>query len=135
MANNNLSVFDIAGRAMSAQLLRLNTTASNMANASSVSGSEQTAFRALKPVFQTVNAGPGKATVKVSQVVQSNTQPTKRHDPNSPQADKNGDVWDAGVDTAAELVEMIESARQYQNNVQVMQTAKTLTLDTLRLDK
>jgi flagellar basal-body rod protein FlgC len=135
MANNNLSVFDIAGRAMSAQMLRLNTTASNLANASSTSGSEATAFRAIKPVFKTVTQAPGIATVQVDRVVSSNITPTKRHDPNNPVADKNGDVWDAGVDSAAELVEMIEASRQYQNNVQVMQTAKTLTLDTLRIGK
>ncbi len=55
------------------------------------------------------------------------------HDPDHPLADANGDVWEAGVDTAAELIDMVETARQYQNNVQVLQTAKTLTLDTLRL--
>jgi flagellar basal-body rod protein FlgC len=130
-----MSVFDIAGRAMSAQMLRLNTVASNMANAGTVSGSEATAYRALKPVFTTVSDAAGNATVKVDQVVQSNTQPTKRHDPNNPLADKDGNVWDAGVDGAGELVDMIEAQRQYQNNVQVMQTAKTLTLDTLRIEK
>ncbi len=135
MAGNNLSVFDIAGRAMSAQMLRLNTTASNLANASSVSGSEASAFRSIKPVFKTVTDKPGVATVQVDRVVNSNMSPTKVHDPSNPVADRNGDVWQAGVDTAAEMVEMIESARQYQNNVQVFQTAKTLTLDTLRLGK
>ena len=135
MAGNNLSVFDIAGRAMSAQMLRLNTTASNLANASSVSGSEASAFRSIKPVFKTVTDKPGVATVQVDKVVSSNITPTKVHDPSNPLADRNGDIWQAGVDTAAEMVEMIESARQYQNNVQVFQTAKTLTLDTLRLGK
>jgi flagellar basal-body rod protein FlgC len=135
MSGNNLSVFDIAGRAMSAQMLRLNTTASNLANASSTSGSEATAFRSIKPVFKTVTQAPGIATVQVDRVVSSNITPTKRHDPANPIADKDGNVWDAGVDSAAELVEMIEASRQYQNNVQVMQTAKTLTLDTLRIGK
>ena len=130
-----MSVFDISGRAMSAQLVRLNTIASNLANANSVSTTEAGAYHALKPVFSQVSDGPGVATVKVDQVVQSNTQATRRHDPENPLADKNGDVWDAGVDGAAELVDMIETQRQYQNNVQVMQTAKTLTLDTLRLEK
>ena len=130
-----MSVYDIAGRAMSAQLVRLNTTASNLANAGTISGSKDGAFRALKPVFQAVGERPGVATVKVNSVVASNTQPTRRHDPDNPIADKNGDVWESGVDGAAEMVEMIETARQYQNNVQVMQTAKTLTLDTLGLDK
>lgn len=130
-----MSVFDIAGRAMSAQIVRLNTVASNMANAGTVSGSEASAYRSLKPVFQEVSDGAGIATVQVTQVVQSNVQPTKRHDPNNPLADKDGNVWDAGVDNAAELVDMIDTQRQYQNNVQVMQTAKTLTLDTLRIEK
>lgn len=128
-----MNVFDISGRAMSAQLVRLNTTASNLANAGTVSGTKETAFRALKPVFQTISEAPGVATVGVQNVVQAGTEPVKKHDPNHPLADENGDVWEAGVDSAAELVEMIEAARQYQNNVQVLQTAKTLTLDTLRL--
>jgi flagellar basal-body rod protein FlgC len=128
-----MNVFDIAGRAMSAQLVRLNTTASNLANAGSVAGKKEDAFRALKPVFETVNDRAGVATVRVSQVVQSQVEPTKRHQPGHPLADAEGYVWDAGVDTSAELIEMVESARQYQNNVQVLQTAKTLTLDTLRL--
>ena len=130
-----MSVFDISGRAMAAQLVRLNTTASNLANANSVSTTKDGAFRALKPVFKTVSGGEGIATVQVSQVVASQTDPTKRHDPGNPMADQNGDVWDAGVDQAAEMVEMMETARQYQNNVQVLQTAKSLTLDTLRLEK
>ncbi len=128
-----LSVFDISGRAMSAQLVRLNTTASNLANAGSVAGSRDGAFRALRPVFSTVEDRPGVATVRVDRVVQAQVEPTRRHDPNHPLADANGDVWEAGVDTSAELIDMIEAARQYQNNVQVLQTAKTLTLDTLRL--
>ena len=131
----NLSVFDIAARAMSAQMVRLNTTASNLANAGSVAGSKAEAYRAIKPVFSSVTDAPGIATVKVDEVVASNAEPTKRYDPNHPKADKDGNVWEAGVDQAQELVEMMESARQYQNNVQVMQTAKTLTLDTLRLGK
>jgi flagellar basal-body rod protein FlgC len=128
-----MNVFDIAGRAMSAQLVRLNTTASNLANAGSISATKEGAFRALKPVFESVSGGEGVATVGVNRVVQAEVEPTKRHQPGHPLADADGYVWEAGVDTAAELVEMVESARQYQNNVQVLQTAKTLTLDTLRL--
>jgi len=132
---HSLSVFDIAGRAMSAQMVRLNTTASNLANAGSVSSSKETAYRSIKPVFETVTGAAGEATVRVRQVVNARTEPTKRHDPDHPMADANGDVWEAGVDSAAELVEMLETARQYQNIVQVLQTAKTLTLDTLRMGK
>jgi flagellar basal-body rod protein FlgC len=128
-----MTVFEISGRAMSAQLLRMNTTASNLANAGTIAGSPETAFRALRPVFSVVQDSPGVATVQVDRVVQAGTAPSRRHDPNHPLADANGDVWEAGVDTAAELIDMVETARQYQNNVQVLQTAKTLTLDTLRL--
>ena len=78
-------------------------------------------------------AALGVATVDVDRVVRTNLEPTRRHDPNHPLADTNGDVWVAGVDQAAEMIDMVEAARQYQNNVQVLQTAKTLMLDTLRL--
>lgn len=128
-----LSIFDISGRAMAAQMIRLNTTASNLANAGSVAGSEASAFRALKPVFRSVPGAEGQATVAIDRIATSGAAPTKRHDPNHPLADPNGDVWEAAVDGAAELVEMIETSRQYQNNVQVLQTAKSLTLDTLRI--
>ena len=130
-----LSVFDISGRAMSAQLVRLNATASNLANAGSVSGNADQAYRAIRPVFKTVVDKPGVATVQVDRVVTTDTPAVKRHDPGHPLADQNGDVWDAGVDTSSELVDMVESARQYQNNVQVMQTAKSLMLETIRLGK
>lgn len=133
MGDRPLSVFDISGRAMSAQLVRLNTTASNLANAGTVSSSRATAFRAMRPVFESAEMSPGVATVGIGRIVRSDVEPTRRHDPDHPLADANGDVWVAGVDQAAELVEMVEAARQYQNNVQVLQTAKTLTLDTLRL--
>ena len=130
-----LSIFDISGRAMSAQLVRLNATASNLANAGAIAGSEGEAYRAIRPVFKTVTDTPGVATVQVDRVVQSDTPAIKRHDPNHPLADRNGDVWEAGVDQSAELVDMVESSRMYQNNVQVLQTAKSLMLETIRLGK
>lgn len=130
---NSFSIFDISGRAMAAQLVRLNTTASNLANAGSVSGSEAGAYRAMKPVFRTIMDESGATTVAVDQVMQASTAPTKRHDPSHPLADAQGHVWEAAVDSAAELVEMVETARQYQNNVQVLSTAKGLISETLRL--
>ncbi len=133
VAPRAMSVFEISGRAMAAQLVRLNTTASNLANAGSVAGSEGAAFHALKPIFRSVAGADGQATVAIDRITTSGATPTKRHDPNHPLADANGDVWDAAVDSAAELVEMIETSRQYQNNVQVLQTAKSLMLDTLRI--
>lgn len=130
-----MNIFDISGRAMSAQLSRLNTTASNLANARTTYSSEAEAYRAIKPVFKTIEERPGVATVSVEKVIQSDIKPVKRHDPTNPMADEEGYVWDAGVDETAELIDMLETARQYQNNVQVMQTAKSLILDTVRMGK
>ena len=129
-----LSVFDIAARAMSAQLVRLNTTASNLANAGSIAGSEATAYRPLKPVFAS-HYNRGLATVDVERIAADTRAPERRHQPTHPLADANGDVWVAAVDTNQELVEMTETARQYANNVEVMATAKALMLDTLRMGK
>jgi flagellar basal-body rod protein FlgC len=129
----SFSIFDISGRAMSAQLVRLNTTASNLANASSVAGSEAGAFRSIKPVFRTVYDDAGNATVTVDQVKASAMAPGKRHDPANPLADADGNVWTAAVDSAAELVEMVETAQQYRNNVQVLDTAKGLINETIRM--
>lgn len=130
-----MNIFQISGRAMSAQLVRLNTTASNMANAGAVTGDEQSAYRAIRPVFRSVTERPGVSTVQVDRIVSSDAPATRRHDPGHPLADANGDVWEAGVDSSQELVDMVESARMYQNNVQVMQTAKSLLLETIRLGK
>ncbi len=127
------SIFDISGRAMRAQLVRLNTTASNLANAGTLASSSATAFRAMRPVFRTIDMGVGMASVDVVRIDQTMSQPVSRHAPDHPLADADGNVWESGIDTTAELVDMIEAARQYQNNVQVLQTAKALTLDTLRL--
>src|SRR3546814_7810578 len=89
------SVFDIAGRAMSAQLVRLNTTASNLANAGSVSGSKEDAFRALKPVFRTVTNSEGVATVAVDRVVEAGKDPEMRPAPDHPLADETGNKSEA----------------------------------------
>ena len=129
----SLSIFDISGRAMAAQLVRLNTTASNLANAGTVSGSSESAFRSMKPVFRTIMGQEGSATVAIDRIATSQTPPNQRHDPSHPLADANGNVWEASVDSAAELVEMIDTSRQYQNNVQVLQTAKGLITETIRL--
>lgn len=131
-----LSIFQVAGRAMSAQLVRMNTTASNLANAGAVAASESTAYRTMKPVFRTeYDRATGLATVDVESVVTAGESPTKRYDPSHPLADKDGNVWEAAVDETRELVDMMETARSYQNDVEVMQTAKSLILDTLKMGK
>ncbi len=136
MPGQPLSVFQVAGRAMSAQLVRMNTTASNLANAGVVAGSEAAAYRTMKPVFRThLDAASGMATVDVERVVTAGEAPTKRYDPSNPMADADGNVFDAAVDETRELVDMMETARTYQNNVEVMQTAKSLIIDTLKLGR
>ena len=136
MMDKPLTIFDVAGRAMSAQLVRMNTTASNLANAGGVAGSEADAYRSLKPVFKTsYDKASGLATVDVKQVVTAGPAPTKRHDPNHPMANKDGYVFESAVDETREMVDMMETARNYKNNVEVLQTAKSLILDTLRLGR
>ena len=130
---DRFSIFDISGRAMAAQMVRLSTNASNMANVGAVASSEGQAYRAMKPVFKTVLDANGLATVQIDRIDQSTAKPMKRHDPGHPLADADGNVWEAAVDNAVELVEMIETSRQYQNNVQALQTAKGLMLETLRI--
>lgn len=132
--NGPLSVFGQAQRAMSAQLVRMNAAASNLANAGTVSGSEQDAYRPLRAVFsEQLDAATGTATVKVNGVYRSSATPLREHEPDNPLADGNGDVWAAPVDENAEMVEMMDSARQYQNVVEALQTSKQLMLDTLRM--
>ena len=136
MGNGPLTIFQVSGRAMSAQLVRMNTTASNLANAGSVASSADTAYRTIKPVFRTsFDKASGMSTVDVESVVTAGENPTKRYDPANPMADKDGNVWESAVDETRELVDMMETSRSYQNNVEVMQTAKSLILDTLKLGK
>jgi flagellar basal-body rod protein FlgC len=136
VANQPLSIFQVAGRAMSAQLTRMNTTASNLANAGAVTGSSETAYRSMKPVFRTqFDQASGMATVDVERVVTAGEEPTKIRDPNNPMADKDGYVYQSAVDETRELVDMMETARSYQNNVEVMNTAKSLIMDTLKMGR
>ena len=129
-----MTLFDASARAMSAQLVRMNAAASNLANAGTVASSAQGAYRALRPVFATVlDKTTGIASVKVQGVYQSGASPVQLHDPDNPLADANGDVWSSGVDENAEMIEMSEASRQYQNVVEALQTAKQLTLDTMRM--
>jgi flagellar basal-body rod protein FlgC len=131
-----MTIFDLAGRAMSAQLVRLNSSASNLANAGSVAGSAEGVYRPTRPVFRTeIDKATGLATIKVDHIAKSEAAPVRQHDPDHPLADANGDVWSSPVDETQEMVEMMDSARQYQNLIEVLQTTKTLTLDTMRLGK
>lgn len=128
------SIFDVAQRGMSAQLVRMNAAASNLANAGTVTASEAEAYRPIRAVFaEDLDRASGMASVKVSGVVRENAAAIRQHDPDHPLADANGDVWTAPVDENAEMVEMLESSRQYQNLVEALSTAKQLMIDTMRL--
>ena len=136
MSNQPMTIFQVAGRAMSAQLVRMNTTASNLANASGTTGSAETAYKTMKPVFRTsFDAASGMSTVDVERVVTAGEAPTKRYDPDNPMADKDGNIFEAAVDETREMVDMMETARSYQNNIEVMNTAKSLIIDTLKLGR
>lgn len=131
-----LNIFQVSGRAMSAQLARMNTTASNLANVGAVSTTEGGAYRTMKPVFRTsFDAATGMSTVDVERVVTAGEAAVKRYDPGHPLADADGNVFESAVDETRELVDMMEAARAYQNNVEVMQTAKSLIAQTLQLGR
>ena len=135
----NMTIFDIAGRAMSAQQVRLNTIASNLANANTVSSSADTAYRALRPVFEAefpaFQEGSGIATVSAVDIKRSDIIPEKRYSPSHPLADAEGYIFATNVDPNEELVDMMEAARQYQNNIEVLATAKSLMIKTLSVGK
>jgi flagellar basal-body rod protein FlgC len=129
-----MTLFDVAQRGMSAQLIRMNAAASNLANAGSISGSEAQTYRPIRAVFaEDLDKATGLASVKVQGVVRENAAAIRQHNPDHPLADANGDVWQTPVDENAEMVEMLESSRQYQNLVEALSTAKQLMLETMRL--
>ena len=129
-----MTLFSLAQRGMSAQLVRMNAAASNLANAGSLSGSAEATYRPLRPVFATqLDAASGLATVQVTAITRSTAAPVKEHMPDNPLADADGNVWSAPVDENAEMVEMLDASRQYQNLVEALSTAKQLMLDTMRM--
>ena len=112
----------------------MNAASSNLANAGTVSGSEAEAYRPIRAVFPgQLDKASGLSTVNVSGVLRSGAAPVKMHDPDHPLADGEGNVWTAPVDENAEMVEMLDASRQYQNLVEALSTAKQLMLDTLRM--
>ena len=138
---SSFKIFDIAGSGMSAQSVRLNTTASNLANADSVSGTAAGVYKPRHPIFEAVRAqlaAPGVApeaqpAVRVRGIYESTAPASQRYEPGNPLADANGYVFAPAVNVVEEMVNMISASRSYQNNVEVMNTSKDLLLATLRL--
>ncbi|HVO48106.1 MAG TPA: flagellar basal body rod protein FlgC [Steroidobacteraceae bacterium] len=144
----SFKIFDIVGSGLSAQSVRLNTVASNLANADSVSGDPSTVYKARHPVFQAVQAAVNQTmgnaaasamdrasgtSVRVAGIVQSNAPATERYDPGNPLADEHGNVYAPNVNVIEEMTDMISASRAYQDNVEVLNTSKDLMLATLKL--
>jgi flagellar basal-body rod protein FlgC len=137
------NVFDVAGSGMSAQNIRLNTTASNISNANSISSSQDKVYRARHPVFAAeltkaseahnssqLNASVG---VKVLGIVESDKPLQVEYNPNHPSADKDGYIYKPNVNVVEEMANMISASRSYQTNVQVADAAKQMLSKTLLL--
>jgi flagellar basal-body rod protein FlgC len=128
------NVFNIAGSAMSAHSQRLNVVASNLANADSTTSVNGQPYKAKQVVFAAVPMdGQDVSGVKVQQVVEDQSPAKMVYEPNSPNADENGNVAMPNVNVTEEMVNMISASRAYQNNVETMNTAKTLLLKTLSI--
>lgn len=130
--NASQSIFDIAGSAMSAQSQRMNVTASNLANADSVTGPDGQPYRARQVVF--AMAAPGQQEVggvRVAGVVEDQSPMRMVYDPKNPLANPGGYVTMPNVNVVEEMVNMISASRSYQANVEVLNTAKTMMLKTL----
>jgi flagellar basal-body rod protein FlgC len=140
---SSFKAFEIAGSGMSAQSVRLNTTASNLANAESVSGDPNKVYKARHPIFEAVraqlsanaalNPDGGNAAVRVTGIYESQAPAAARYEPGNPLANSEGYVYAPAVNVVEEMVNMISASRSYQNNVEVMNTSKDLLLATLRL--
>ena len=134
-------IFDVAGSGMAAQSLRLNTVASNIANADSVAGSPEAAYRAKEPLFATVQRNlaareqEGAQGVQVLGISESQAAVESRYEPGNPLADGDGYVYASNVNPVDELVNMISASRSYQNNVEVMNSTRQLMQKTLDLGK
>ena len=128
------SIFSVSGSAISAQSQRLNVVASNLANVDAVAGPDGQTYKARQLIFQTTPLGSDDAAgVRVNGIVESNVPGQKVLDPANPLADAQGFVTHSNVNSIEEMVNMISASRSYQNNVEVMNTAKSLLLKTLQM--
>jgi flagellar basal-body rod protein FlgC len=126
-------ISNIAGSAMAAQTVRMNTIASNLANANAVAGSETEGYRARKPVFASVLSEDGGARVQVLDVVQSAEPLRRMYEPDNPVADAEGMVYYANVNEVAEMADMMAASRAFETNVEVMGRIKNMQQSLLKL--
>lgn len=132
-----LNVFEIAGSAMSAQTIRMNVTASNIANVDAVSSSTGQTYRARHPVFQTLYSDSMKnglsSGVRVSGIIESQSPLRKEYQPNHPKADEQGYVFYPNVNSIEEMTNMMSATRTFQNNVEIINASKQMLLRTLSI--
>jgi len=128
-----LKVFDIAGSGMAAQSVRLNTTASNLANMNSVSGDAESAYRARHPVFEFASDASATGGVRVLGVVESTGQPVQVYEPGHFLANEQGYVYRSNVNMAEEMTNMISASRAFQTNAEILTTTRDLMMRTLNL--
>ena len=134
-------VFNIAGSSMSAQSVRLNTVASNLANADVASGKEADVYRSRQPVFAAVmdalDGGGNQVSVpvRVAGIVESNAAAKQEYQPHHPMANAEGYIYKSNVNSVEEMANMMAASRSYQNNVEVFNTSKQLLLKTLSLGR
>ena len=135
-------MFSVAGSALSAQLTRLNATASNIANASNVASSAEEAYRGKRVVFRTLleNEMVGTETqfagsVTVEDLVDDPSLPMRMYDPENPIANADGYVFKSNVDEMEEMIELTAASRAYQSNIEVLSTAKQMMMRTLEVMK
>jgi len=126
-------ISQIAGSAMAAQTVRMNTIASNLANANAVAGTEADAYRARKPVFATMVGDAGTASVQVLDVVESSAPLRRMHEPDNPLADADGMVFYANVNEVAEMADMMAASRAFETNVEVMGRIKSMQQSLIRM--
>lgn len=132
------AITQIAGSAMTAQTVRLNTISSNLANAESAAGSETEAYRARKPVFAAIaqaaaNGQSAGNRVQVLDVVQSNEPLRRVHAPDHPLANAQGEVFYSNVNAVAEMTDMLSASRAFETNVEVLGRVKSMQQSLLRL--
>ena len=133
------NVFNVAGSAMSAQSVRLNTVASNLANADTVSANEQEIYRSRQPVFKAVMEAIGNqqssVPVRTAGIVESQAAARQEYQPDHPLANEEGYVYRSNVNTIEEMTNMMAASRSYQNSVEVFNTSKQLLLKTLTIGR
>lgn len=132
---SSFHIFKVSASAMDAQTARLNTVASNLANAETVSTTPEEAYRARMPVFRTLMEGQTSGGVEVAKVAESVAQIPSRYEPGNPMADENGYVFGSNVNPMEEMANMISASRAYQNSIEVMNTAKDLMMATINMGK